>query len=471
MKITRLILALILLPLLWALPAGGAQFEHPIMRPDAATLARWLAQERQAPRAPLDQAIALQLRSGMEVKSSHSLLSYIQYTPSERNQLYCGNCWVWAGTGILEVALDVQRGIKERLSTQYLNSCYSDRYACQGGNLNRFADFYSSVGRAIPWSNSGAAFQDGDRSCASASSSCVACSSIATSPNYPISSIVAQTIETQGVGKDKAIENIKNVLLQNKAVWFAFRLPDGSSWSAFQSYWNNDSESTVCSLFDGMNGKAWEDGAGGHAVLLVGYDDSDHTWIILNSWGTGSSGNRPNGLFKMSQDMDYDCYYTHPTVGKVPAFSFQTLAVTFSDDGSSPGGIAGFGVWANNIYCTNGQTFYFAGSLDSWQTYLSSYTLYGWLSSWDGWYSTPSGVKTIDYAYGCGDYTTYGRGSATLEAGYCYTLLPYLDYEGNLQVGLYLAGSCSSSSGQGPLGPDKLGSEPGEAPYGVVPLQ
>ncbi len=469
MKIIRLILALVLLGTLCSLPAA-AQTQYPVMRVDDATLARWLAQERQAPRAPLDRAIADQLRSGMEVKTYHSLLSHIQYTPSERNQGYCGDCWVWAGTGMLEVALDVQRGIKERLSIQYLNSCYSTRYACQGGNLNLFTDFYSSVGQAIPWSNSGASFQDGGRACASASSSCVACSSIATSPNYPISSIVAQTIETRGIGQDKAIENIKNVLLQNKAIWLSLRLPDADSWSAFQSYWNNQGEDAVCGVFEGMDGRAWSDSGGGHAVLVVGYDDSDHTWIILNSWGTGSSGTRPNGLFKMSQDMDYDCSYTHPTLGSIPTFTFQTLAVTFSEGGSTPG-TAGFGVWANNIYCTNGQTFYFAGSLDGWQSYLSSYTIYGWQSSWDGWYSTSSGSKTIDYAYGCGDYTTYKRGSAILEAGYCYTLLPYLDYEGDLQVGLYLAGACSSSSGQGPLGPDKLDWGAGEAPEGLAPLQ
>ena len=31
----------------------------------------------------------------------------------------------------------------------------------------------------------------------------------------------------------------------------------------------------------------WEPGGGGHAMLLVGYDDDRHAWLVRNSWGTG----------------------------------------------------------------------------------------------------------------------------------------------------------------------------------------
>ncbi len=30
----------------------------------------------------------------------------------------------------------------------------------------------------------------------------------------------------------------------------------------------------------------WEEAAGGHAMLLVGYDDDRHAWLVRNSWGT-----------------------------------------------------------------------------------------------------------------------------------------------------------------------------------------
>ena len=32
-----------------------------------------------------------------------SLLGYLPYTPSQRDQGSCGNCWVWASTGAMEI--------------------------------------------------------------------------------------------------------------------------------------------------------------------------------------------------------------------------------------------------------------------------------------------------------------------------------------------------------------------------------
>jgi len=71
-----------------------------------------------APLAELDAKIPV-------VLGSYSLLGQIEYTPSERNQGACGNCWVWAGTSVMEVALNSQEGIKDRLSIQYINSNYN----------------------------------------------------------------------------------------------------------------------------------------------------------------------------------------------------------------------------------------------------------------------------------------------------------------------------------------------------------
>jgi len=61
----------------------------------------------------------------------------------------------------------------------------------------------------------------------------------------------------------------------------------------------------------------------------VGYNDDDPSnsyWIMLNSWGT--AGDRPNGIFRVDMDMDYDCYYLD---GWYPNYSiyWQTLDVQF----------------------------------------------------------------------------------------------------------------------------------------------
>jgi hypothetical protein len=65
----------------------------------------------------------------------------------------------------------------------------------------------------------------------------------------------------------------------------------------------------------------------------VGYDETDinnRYWIMLNSWGTTPA--RPNGLFRVNMDMNYDCHY--PGFGR--AFFFQTLKIEYADRGLTP---------------------------------------------------------------------------------------------------------------------------------------
>ena len=71
-------------------------------------------------------------------------------------------------------------------------------------------------------------------------------------------------------------------------------------------------------------------GSASHAVLLVGYDDTDPNnpyWIILNSWGTGVY--RPDDLFRVTQNLNYDCTYTDGT-STFWSYGFQTLNVSFT---------------------------------------------------------------------------------------------------------------------------------------------
>lgn len=304
---------------------------YSIMRPDRETLERWIEAYNNAPRAYIEM-------EGFQVPSprgSLSLLDHLEYTPAERNQGNCGNCWAWAGTGCLGIALHVQEGIKDRLSVQYINSCQSGDYACCGGWLSDLANFYDptgGTGMCIPWSNTNASWQDISKLCADGSSD-VNCGSISTAPNYPITAIQEQVVPTlplDGVtDQATAIANIKNVLGQNKAVWFAFYLPNSAAWTGpngFITFWNNNAESDVydmdqfCSIpYNDSPGEG-----GGHAVLCVGYnDDSENSyWVMLNSWGT--TAGRPNGLFRIDMDMNYQCvndpYYS---------FYWQTLDVTF----------------------------------------------------------------------------------------------------------------------------------------------
>ena len=318
------LVAILILCLVLALSLeGGTGAAHSgrtysVMHPDQETLEKWIEAYNTAPLAQVEMK-AWEIPSP---RGSQNLLSHLQYTPGERDQGVCGNCWAWAGTGVMEIALDVQEGIKDRLSVQYINSCgfeVIEKPCCEGGELSDLADFYDYTGMAIPWSNSNAHWQSGDGSCGTA------CGTISTTPNYSISDIDDVTIQTQTVNQATAIANIKNVLDQNKAIWFAFYLPNNSAWDDFYNFWGYGAESVVYDMdqFCGIPYNQSE--GGGHAVLCVGYNDEDpgnSYWVMLNSWGT--TPGRPNGLFRINMDMAYDG-------GNFPYYSFywQTLDVSF----------------------------------------------------------------------------------------------------------------------------------------------
>ncbi|MBN1900974.1 hypothetical protein JW926_06565 [Candidatus Sumerlaeota bacterium] len=300
--------------------AGWAVEEYTIMRPDHETLMKWVEYYENAPRTPYVS------HANIPPRGSKSLLSHWFYIPSERDQGACGNCWAWAGTGCMEVALNVQEGVSDRLSVQYINSCEYEvirKICCSGGWLEDLTEFYGIVKKAVPLSNANAYYQDKDASCDTP------CNTISTNPHYPIKYIQAMTIPTQGVGKEAAIANIKNVLNQDKAIWFAFYLPTSEDWNAFFTFWSSQTEADLWN-HDFVCDKTWSAGAGGHAVLCVGYNDDDPEnsyWILVNSWG--SSTGRPNGIFRVDMNMNYDCSFKYGT-GTLPAFYWQTLDMAFN---------------------------------------------------------------------------------------------------------------------------------------------
>jgi C1A family cysteine protease len=287
-----------------------------LMHPDNETLIRWKKYYDEAPvwSPPLVMnAPSVIAQSG----GSRSLLPYISYSASGRNQGSCGNCWVWAGTGAMEVAHDVNDGVFDRLSIQYLNSLYNggtgNGYACNGGWLHDLVNFYSSTTTfAIPWSNTNANWQDGS----STISTSVPANTISTTPHYTINKINDLKIETHS-GQDKAITNIKSAIDNNVPIWFGFFLPNNNAWNNFRNFWSNQPETAIWSP-DFSCGQTWVSSTpgnpqgGGHAVLIVGYDDTDPNnryWIALNSWGT--TAQRPNGLFRINMNMNYDCSFTN----------------------------------------------------------------------------------------------------------------------------------------------------------------
>ncbi|MCK4368823.1 MAG: VWA domain-containing protein [Dehalococcoidales bacterium] len=308
---------------------GGGENPCTIMHPDRDTLEEWMAAFGATPK--------LEILPPPSLPTSYTVLPLLTYTPVERNQGSCGNCWVWAGTGILGIALNVQQSIADRLSIQYLDSCWTGSpWACCGGFIAGFADFYDpiGVGQCIPWSNTNASYADAAETCGTAPSS-VTCGSIGTTPNYGITNCDDVVIPTHAVGQTTAIDNIKTILNQDRGVWFAFYLCNNTQWTAFRDFWNTGAATALWDP-DPYCGCTWNPApgeGGGHAVLCVGYDCTDaepanHYWIILNSWGT--TANRTDGLFRMKMNIDYDCTFLDPPSVYWMLY-WETLDVTFAE--------------------------------------------------------------------------------------------------------------------------------------------
>jgi hypothetical protein len=300
-----------------------------LMRPDFSTIKKWKEDYHNAKKAYIDP----KLDQNIQTMTSYSILDLLDYIPSERNQQYCGNCWAWPATGVVGIALNIQEGIFDRLSVQYINSCgYQVGIGCcAGGNLDLFCRFYRLTDKVIPWSNENAHWQDRLARCE------VECDSISTTPFYPISSIYPTSIETHEIPEEEAISNIKNILHQQKGIYFSFLLPDQEYLTDFNEFWSNDREDEIYEV-DWACGKEYieEEGAG-HAVLCVGYNDEEGTendyWIMLNSWGITTR--RLTGLFRINMHMDYDCEVIYQG-RKYYSFDFETLNVTFGSEEGAP---------------------------------------------------------------------------------------------------------------------------------------
>jgi hypothetical protein len=312
---------LLLLPIL----ASAADPDYPVMRPDAATLQQWMDSHTTAQATAVDGALKERLRAAMTAGQGEHFdlfhrLGWNTSNMAEREQGSCGNCYVWATTGLIEVAVNSQRLSRDRLSIKFLNSfsgtgdpcsCTSSTCACGGGHPDTVRTFYASKGFAVPWSNTNAAFSSAD-----AYGCCADSSSIGTEPRYTFAALGAvTTVPTSDIASDEAKLNMMTVLKQGKAIVFGITWADKEVREKnFQNWWHTHPYTDLWTAVDADCGVDHTDG-GSHDMLVIGYDTTDpdparHYWIVLNSWGVTPTGIRPSGTFHMPMNMNYSCRNT-----------------------------------------------------------------------------------------------------------------------------------------------------------------
>ncbi|MBN2345073.1 MAG: hypothetical protein JXO51_01700 [Candidatus Aminicenantes bacterium] len=171
--------------------------------------------------------------------------SYTGYYTPIKNQGSCGSCWAFATIGAQEAAMKKRTGSTYNLSEQYLVSCNSYGYGCDGGWF-AFA-MCKSPGSIL-------------ESCFPYTALDSPCSYCSNPTRYKVFSYGSVSTTTS---------KIKSAIYSYGCVAAAvyvnsyFQAYKSGTFSACQNYSPN------------------------HAIILCGWDDSRGAWRLKNSWGTG----------------------------------------------------------------------------------------------------------------------------------------------------------------------------------------
>jgi len=189
---------------------------------------------------------------------------------SAKDQGYCGSCWAFASVGAMESHLLKTFGFgPSDLSEQQQVSCNVVNYGCCGG--------YSSAARY--WETNGPIYE----SCFSYGDSgygttCPPYSGVDCSDAGGCEELVYRVVGWHTV--DATPTGFKTSLYEDGPSYWRFTV-----YSDFHDFWNYGNWGDVYYQTTGIY-------RGGHAVLLIGWDDSKGAYLCKNSWGTYGG---PNG--------------------------------------------------------------------------------------------------------------------------------------------------------------------------------
>jgi hypothetical protein len=203
--------------------------------------------------------------AALAVPSSYDARDAGLVTPA-KDQGYCGSCWAFASTGAMEShILKAYGGSAEDLAEEQQVSCNTAQAGCCGGSSNA----------PVYWQTTGpireTCFSYGDYGTSCPTETNVACSGASgcTQLDYRVT------------GWHTVLSSqFKESLYNEGPSYWRF-----SVYSDFYTFWNSGSPGQVYTQTSGTY-------QGGHAVLLIGWDDAKGAYLCKNSWGTNDG---PNG--------------------------------------------------------------------------------------------------------------------------------------------------------------------------------
>jgi C1A family cysteine protease len=223
--------------------------------------------------------------------------NFLNNFPTVKNQGNCGSCWAFATVGVLEINIRLKEGKNVDLSEQYLVSCNTDGWGCNGG---WWAHDYHQWKEGKIRDGSGAVMED-DFAYVSGQSgyvpSCKSCDH-----KY----LISNWAFIGGQSGIPSVNDIKKAIIDYGAVSVAVYA--NTAMSAYKG-----------GIFNGCSS-----GQVNHAVILVGWDDSqgdDGVWFMRNSWGTGWGEDQgymriPYGCSSIGYSACYVVYEPQHTINK-----------------------------------------------------------------------------------------------------------------------------------------------------------